>query len=297
MIQHFFKSRKRYFISDHHLFLDVWQLCYSLVSHHQDQALIAIRQSVVSQKSPGARHTLNAVLSIMEPSKEQYVLLDQIWQKVRNSFTGDVLLDGGFVAVPNLSSAKHFGLFSVFVKSSKKLSISSSYQVLGHVSQVAQTDLTDMDRLFNSCLYPRSQENNLPAVKKWEKDVDLGNGKQAHLLMQGLSSNVISMNFKEGDLYLNNSIPPIERAKKVYIIDEIIKADQITVTIMDEKEDDYWEKITIPSSLPIGFRYNKFRLGGDGIVGETYKSRNPVYTRKWDVIVDSLCEYLNDLPE
>jgi hypothetical protein len=233
----------------------------------------------------------------MSPSKDQYVTLDKVWKKVRNSFTGDFLLERGYVAVPNLSSAKHFGLFSVFVKSPKKLSISSSYQVIGHVSQVANLDVSDLERLYNSCLYPRSQENNLPVVKKWERDVDLGNGRESHFVLQDLSSNVISMNFMEGDLYLNKNIPEIAQAKKVYFIDEIMKAEKTTLTTMDENDDEYWEKISINSSHAVGFRYSKFRLLGDGLVGGPLKSKQPAYNGNWEVIVDRLTEHLNDLPE
>ena len=234
----------------------------------------------------------------MSPSKEQYVMLDQIWKKVRNSFTGDYLLERGYVAVPDLSSAKHFGLFSVFVKSPKnKFSMFSSYQVIGHVSQVANLDISDMERLYSSCLYPRSLENALPIVNKWERDVSLGNGRESHIVLQDLSSNVISMNFMEGDLYLNKNIPQISHSKKVYFIDEIIKAEKTTLTAMDENNDDFWEKITMKSSHAVGFRYSKFRLLGDGLVGEPLKSKQPAYNGKFEVIVDSLSEHLNDLPE
>lgn len=79
-------------------------------------------------------------------------LLDLTWKSLRESIAKSVLAESGLVPVPNLSSAKYFGLFSVFVKNRSTYSTVPKYIVLGHMSEVIKIEKTDLDRLINSAI-------------------------------------------------------------------------------------------------------------------------------------------------
>lgn len=59
--------------------------------------------------------------------------------------------------------------------------------------------------------------------------------------------------------------------KSVYIITDIMKASRLTAVVTGD--DDSWERISL-GSLPIGFRYSKFRLTSGGLVAEQVNYKN-----------------------
>lgn len=63
--------------------------------------------------------------------------------------------------------------------------------------------------------------------------------------------------------------------KSVYIITDIMKASRLTAVVTGD--DDSWERISL-GSVPIGFRYSKFRLTSDGLVAEQVNYKLPFFS-------------------
>ena len=99
-------------------------------------------------------------------SEQPCEVLDKTWNLVRDSIA-QCLLGNELIPVPDLTNANHFGLFSIFVKHQpdsigqklKSSLTSSSYHVIGHISQVIQLNKTDLNRLLNSA-NPHIEDNN-----------------------------------------------------------------------------------------------------------------------------------------
>ena len=100
-------------------------------------------------------------------------------------------------------------------------------------------------------------------------------------------------------------------AKTVYIVTDVLKVSGMTVAVSGD--DDRVTFQNLNSHFPVGFAYNKFRLGIDGCVCEavgTCKCCQSVLNylptsqmdsgirmeAKWRVLTDQLTPYLNILP-
>ena len=177
----------------------------------------------------------------------------------------DKIFSGTLLAVPAIDQASYYDLMVCFSKISHFWQLTPTYRLLGHfmdISTPAKNEMELMEVLRN----PLKEDLNSTYSYTWT------NNKSVTIKMSGMTKYLLNWNLKEGSLVLDSEKVDL-RNESVYVISEVVYAEQVIIDVQVNKDSVVDRKIMnimlacdACSLFPVAFAYLKFPVDKNGVL-------------------------------
>ncbi len=196
--------------------------------------------------------------------------LESIWDEIAPNLS-KLIFNNKMVVVRNLEDVQLFDLFICFVKDAKGLLGKKEYALIGHICDLIKTTGrppgTNLNLLLKTCSNLIKEDVCDNFTYNWKKD-----GDAITVDITGMSKYVINWAIYTEKLVLDKSLDLIKPIKTIYLINEVVYAEKITLNVKfgggKSKQEDL-----INSRTPLAFSYNKFPVNSDGVLGPAIKNK------------------------
>jgi hypothetical protein len=196
--------------------------------------------------------------------------MKSIWDEIAPNLS-KLVFNNKMVVIRNLEDVKLFDLFICFVKDAKGLLGKKEYALIGHICDLIKTTGpppgTNLNLLLKTCSNLIKEDVCENFQYNWKKD-----GDAITVDIQGMNKYVINWAIYNKQLVLDKSLDLIKPLKTIYLINEVVYADNVSLNVKFgggkiKKED------IITTRTPLAFSYNKFPVNSEGVLGPAIKNK------------------------
>jgi len=187
--------------------------------------------------------------------------IKDVWQAASPAISKE-LFNNKMAVVRNLPDASYYDLMTCFCKENKGL-VGKEYILMDHISDLVKTSGpapgTNLNELLNTCSHTIKEEIQTQYNKTWKKGK-----KSVSVTVEGMKKHVVNWALYTGDLVLNMGLPAVHNIKTVYVISEVVYADNILVEV---DIDGVKVESSTDTPAPFAIDYQKFPVDNRGVLG------------------------------